>query len=80
MSQTLASEKIDEIIQHFADFDTDNNGFIDLEEFSQLIRILAPEADDEEIARGFKTIDSNNDHEIDCDEFVQWWKTNWFVF
>ncbi len=80
MSHHLSEETVEQIRGHFNDFDTDQNGFIDLEEFEKLLHILAPDADEDEVQRGFETIDSNHDGHIDFNEFITWWRLNWFVF
>lgn len=76
----LSTEEIAEIKDHFDFFDKDGSGQIDIDEFVQLLKILAPEASKENAERGFATIDSNHNEQIDFDEFLEWWKMNWTVF
>ncbi len=80
MTHHLTEETVEQIRGHFNDFDTDHNGYIDLEEFAKLLHILAPDADEAEVQRGFETIDENRDGHIDFNEFIAWWRLNWFVF
>ena len=72
--------EISEIKDHFDFFDRDGSGLIDLDEFCQLLKILAPEASQDNAVRGFATIDVDNNEQIDFAEFLDWWKMNWTVF
>ncbi len=76
----LSQEEIAEIKDHFDFFDKDNSGLIDIDEFTQLLKILAPEASQANAIRGFATIDVDHNEQIDFDEFLDWWKMNWTVF
>ncbi|KAA3649674.1 MAG: EF-hand domain-containing protein [Proteobacteria bacterium] len=77
---TLSPEEIAEIRDHFEFFDRDESGQIDQDEFIQLLKILAPNADRQNAIRGFETIDDDNNEKIDFEEFLSWWQTNWTVF
>lgn len=76
----LTNKEIEEIRDHFAFFDKDNNGLLSESEFIQLFKIIAPSASISMAKRGFHTIDKNQNHELDFDEFLEWWQTNWTVF
>ncbi|MGJ8664613.1 MAG: EF-hand domain-containing protein [Marinicella sp.] len=76
----LSPEEIAEIKDHFDFFDEDSSGLIDIDEFTQLLKILAPEASNDNAIRGFATIDKDRNEQIDFDEFLDWWKMNWTVF
>lgn len=76
----LSNEDINEIKDHFAFFDKDGNGTIDVKEFMQLLKVLAPASTMDNAERGFETIDTNQNGEIDFEEFFDWWKMNWTVF
>lgn len=76
----LSSEDINEIKDHFQFFDKDGNGTIELDEFKQLLRILAPSSTNDNAERGFATIDTDKNDLIDFEEFLDWWKMNWTVF
>lgn len=76
----LSQEEILEIKDHFDFFDKDSSGLIDIDEFTQLLKILAPEASQDNAIRGFATIDVDQNEQIDFDEFLDWWKMNWTVF
>ncbi len=76
----LSQEEITEIKDHFDFFDKDGSGLIDIGEFTQLLKILAPDASQDNAIRGFETIDVDHNEQIDFDEFLDWWKMNWTVF
>ncbi len=76
----LSKEDISEIKDHYDFFDKNGNGSIDLNEFKQLLKVLAPASTNDNAERGFATIDTDNNDLIDFDEFLDWWKMNWTVF
>ncbi|WP_144395224.1 EF-hand domain-containing protein [Pleionea sediminis] len=76
----LPVEKLDEVKKNFAFFDRDNNGEIDLEEFTELLKVLSPKSTKEQAEKGFEFIDENNDGHIDFDEFLVWWESCWWEF
>lgn len=76
----ISQEEIAEIKDHFDFFDKDSSGLLDIDEFIQLLKILAPEASQDNAIRGFATIDVDQNEQIDFDEFLDWWKMNWTVF
>lgn len=76
----LTNKHIQEVKEHFDYFDTDNNGQIDLKEFEQLLKVLSPDATDEQVKRGFDLVDKNHDTHIEFDEFLEWWETCWWEF
>lgn len=76
----ISSEEIAEIKDHFDFFDKDGSGLIDIDEFTQLLKVLAPEASRDNAERGFATIDVDQNEQVDFDEFLDWWKMNWTVF
>lgn len=78
--QPLSAEQIAEIKSHFAFFDRDNNGRIDLPEFIDMLTALAPKTKASHVEEGFKLIDSNNDGAIDFSEFLAWWQDCWWEY
>ncbi|NVK89112.1 MAG: EF-hand domain-containing protein [Gammaproteobacteria bacterium] len=76
----LPDDKIEEIKAHFKFFDRDQNGEIDLDEFTELLRVLTPGASKQQAENGFEYIDENNDGHIDFAEFLVWWETCWWEF
>ncbi len=80
MSKELTEEQIKEVEGHFDFFDEDDNGMIDIHEFTRLLKTISPESRQREAEKGFAFIDSNNNQEIDLQEFLTWWKLNWWQF
>ncbi|WMS88025.1 EF-hand domain-containing protein [Pleionea litopenaei] len=76
----LPDDKITEIRAHFDFFDRDKNGEIDLEEFTELLRVLSPKSSKQQAESGFSFIDENSDGHIDFDEFLIWWETCWWEY
>ncbi len=76
----ISKDKLDEIKENFAFFDRDNNGEIDLEEFTKLLKIISPNSTVDQAAAGFSIVDENNDGHIDFDEFIEWWQTCWWEY
>ena len=76
----LKPGEIEEIKSNFDFFDHDKNGEIDLDEFTDLLRVLSPKSSKLQAAEGFGLIDSNGDGHIDFDEFICWWETCWWEY
>lgn len=76
----LTEEHIANVKTNFDFFDRDSNGEIDVEEFEELLKILSPDATEEQAKRGFAIIDENDDGHIDFKEFLEWWETCWWEF
>ena len=66
-------EELDELREAFDYNDRDNDGRIQLDEFSAMLDELEAEMTGKEIEIGFKDIDTNDDGLIDFAEFVDWW-------
>lgn len=66
-------EELDELREAFDYNDRDNDGRIQLDEFSAMLDELEAEMSGNEIEIGFKDIDTNDDGLIDFEEFVAWW-------
>lgn len=67
----------EEIRRHFDFFDDDKNGFIDFEEYRDMLDILGHNIANPEAEDGFAEIDSNRDGQISFDEFIAWWREVW---
>lgn len=76
----LSEQRVEEIKGHFDFFDKDNNGSIDLAEFTELLQILSPDSDDKQAQKGFELIDTNGNGYIEFNEFLSWWKTCWWEY
>jgi calmodulin/calcium-binding protein CML/plastin-2 len=66
-------EELDELRETFDYNDRDNDGRIQVDEFSAMLDELEADMSGKEIEIGFKDIDTNDDGLIDFDEFVAWW-------
>src|SRR5688500_4203539 len=66
-------EELDELRETFDYNDRDNDGRIQVDEFSAMLDELEADMTGKEIEIGFKDIDTNDDGLIDFDEFVAWW-------
>jgi len=80
MPKILTQEKIAEVRHNFEFFDRDSNGYIDQEEFAELLTVIEPRAREEEIEKGFREVDSDGDGSIDYSEFMAWWNQVWWQF
>jgi Ca2+-binding EF-hand superfamily protein len=58
----------------FDSIDTDNSGFIDINELTNVSRALGHELKEEELTAVFADLDENSDSKISYEEFVKWWK------
>ena len=76
----LSDKQIDKIKGHFDYFDEDNSGRLNLNEFRQLFKVIAPDSKRSEADAGFAAIDTDKSGEIEFDEFLDWWNSNWFVY
>jgi len=63
-------EELDELRETFDYNDRDNDGRIQIDEFSAMLDELEADMSGKEIEIGFKDIDTNDDGLIDFDEFV----------
>ena len=66
-------EQLDELREAFDYNDRDNDGRIQLDEFSAMLDELEADMTASDVEIGFKDIDTNDDGLIDFDEFVAWW-------
>ncbi len=64
-----------DIRAEFEHVDRDDNGVIDLEEFSELLRSLHLFRTENIVRHAFDRIDKNNNGAIDFEEFAAWWST-----
>ncbi len=80
MSNKPTAEVLEEIRDNFDYFDRDNNGRIDITEFTKLLKVIDPSATTEQAEKGFEFIDSDNNGHIDLDEFIDWWQTHWWQY
>ena len=77
---SLPDQKAREIRESFEYFDRDQNGYIDFNEFTELLKVISPESTVQQAAEGFSIIDTNSDGHVDLEEFIEWWKTTWWEY
>lgn len=65
--------EMDEILQTFLSFDRDGNGFIDRDEFAELVRVGGASMDDPHLDEAFRAVDIDGNGVIDFNEFIRWW-------
>ncbi|MDH3587789.1 MAG: EF-hand domain-containing protein [Gammaproteobacteria bacterium] len=76
----LPDLKAREIRESFEYFDRDQNGYIDFDEFTELLKVISPESTVQQAAEGFSIIDTNADGHVDLEEFIEWWRTTWWEY
>ena len=65
----------DEIREKFMHVDRDNNGTLDVDEFTILVRELGnKDMDDVHVKEAYAEIDDDNSGEVNFQEFKEWWK------
>ena len=69
------NEELDELMKKtFDSIDTDNSGFIDMDELSNLSKALGHDLTPQELDIVFEELDENKDRKISFAEFTTWWK------
>jgi len=79
-TRQISDTQLAEIKENFSFFDRDNNGEIDVEEFTQLLKVISPTSTKEQAESGFAIVDENNDGHIDFEEFIEWWQSCWWEY
>ncbi len=69
----LSDQQIAEVREIFSHYDKDDNGVIDVGEFSNLLDALDADMTDEEVKAGLDILDANKNGVIDFEEFIAWW-------
>lgn len=72
MSETTEQQRR-ECKKIFQQYDTDDNGCIDWDEFRQLLTELDKEISLEDKVAAFNAVDTNHSGRIDFEEFFAWW-------
>lgn len=57
----------------FAQYDTNENGKLDLSELKRLCQTLGKQLDDNEVKEALKILDKNGNGTVEFGEFVAWW-------
>lgn len=76
----LSEEKIAKVRHEFEYFDRDNSGELNIKEFREMFKVIAPEARRAEADEAFSYIDEDESGAIEFDEFLEWWESNWSVY
>ncbi len=79
MSELSAASR-EKAREQFAFFDRDDNGYIDFDEFSELLHVIAEEVTTKRAAEGFSMVDVDSDGRVSFEEFISWWETVWYEF
>ena len=73
--EELTQDQIEELREDFEFNDSDNDGRIEFDEFTELMALLEADMDEHDCRLGFREIDTDGDGAIGFDEFVAWWTT-----
>lgn len=66
-------EREEELRESFAECDLNNDGMIQLAEFSILLNNIGAETSAAECKIGFEEVDTDHNGLISLDEFIAWW-------
>ncbi|GAB4818851.1 hypothetical protein N2152v2_005897 [Parachlorella kessleri] len=69
----LTDAQAADIAATFCQFDTNDDGVLDLSEFRRLCGQAAPQLSSEEVEAALNVLDTNSSGTIDFGEFVAWW-------
>lgn len=69
----LTADQLADLRNAFDACDPNGDGFIDRDEFYQLLRMLDDDTSPEESELGFEAADSDGDGRIGFQEFSAWW-------
>lgn len=72
VSETDPNQEIKEIFGHY---DRDEDGMIELPEFSRICEAAGMSMEEDELATGYAIVDADGDGKISWDEFRGWWKS-----
>lgn len=72
-TRQLTDDELAELREIFSHFDHNENGVIEVAEFSALLEALDADFSAEEVAAGLEALDTNDNGTIEFNEFVDWW-------
>jgi len=61
------------LLRIFAEYDVNGDGFIDIDEFRNLVNMLGEDPPEEILSLEFAAVDDNDDGRVDFQEFRRWW-------
>lgn len=61
------------LLELFDQFDANDDGLIDRQEFMRILRVLGDEPSEDILSLEFAAIDVNGDGMVDFEEFRRWW-------
>lgn len=64
----------DRILRLFQRFDTNGDGFIDEDEFGEILKSLGWDSPEEIRCLEFAMVDTDSDGQVDFREFADWWR------
>ena len=73
VKRVFTSKEKEEVKKVFDSVDTDNSGFLDIEELGKVIMGLGVPLGGVELLQAHKELDANGDGAISFDEFLGWW-------
>lgn len=75
LRNSLADESY--LLLLFSYYDSDSDGYLDANQFTNLLSYLGMEVDDRYALKAFNAIDRNGDRRIAFDEFNHWWTSGY---
>ncbi len=74
----LDEKSREEMYRHFEFFDDDNNGVIDLDEFTDMLKIIGISESPAIAREHFAKVDTNGNGQVSFEEFIAWWRAGWY--
>ena len=75
LRNSLADESFLQLL--FSYYDSDNDGYVEAYQFTNLLAYLGMELDDRYALKAFNAIDRNGDRRISFEEFNNWWTSGY---
>ncbi len=69
----FSEKELSDLADLYYSYDADDNGYLDCDEFCQLLDELIKGMSQEDKEAAFDLMDSNHDGWIKFNEFVEWW-------
>jgi EF-hand domain pair len=75
LRNSLADESF--LLLVFSYYDSDNDGYLEAHQFTNLLSYLGMELDDRYALKAFNAVDRNGDRRISFDDFNLWWTSGY---